>query len=1154
MIVSAGAGSGKTTVLTERVVSLVCDAEEPCSLDQMIIVTFTKASAAEMRSRIAAKLSEKYAKEPNNRFLRSQIAFLPSARIQTIDSLCYDIVRENFDLCGVAPDFKIIDTADEKELKSAAVKQTLDEAYATGDPDFYALIESVCDMRSDKGIEEMILSAHSRWCRIPDRNGWMTRQKDRVPGIDPLDEDWGKKIFEYSLKRLADSAEKVRRELAFLTGYPDTFKRFEPVLSYCLDFYAKALSSKSEGWDAFRDAVRVFKCPSLDDKKKTENENVIRGATAVRDDFKGLIIKLKNVFFEKPADAVYGEELSCMRYRKCFCSLLTRFDDIYSAAKAEKGVLDFNDLEYLTLKLLTAPDGNASQTAKDISSGLRELMVDEYQDTDYMQDAIFSLIEPRHGGVFMVGDVKQSIYRFRNAEPAIFVKKYLTYPTYDPQDAEQWECSLSLNENYRSSSSVLDCANLVFSQTMSETFGGVNYASDGALVKGPQAFYKTYPAELILMDNSGGDDESSDKKTAQAEYAAERIAQMLKEPLMITDDPFSAPWQARAAEPGDFAILLSSFRENVDYFRQALIDRNVPVHVAGSGFFDMKEIRIMISLLRVVDNRRQDVALVSLLRSPVFLYTADELAALRLEGDDSLYECLESAAQKAVKRATEVKNTLDRWIFEASYMSITAFLRKVYNTTFLSAAVSAEKGSRSRGENLEILYELASDYEKRSFEGIPGFLKHLEKMMDSGVDPGTGSEADGVRIMSIHNSKGLEFPVVILPQLEKPFNTDDQKAPAFIDKDMGFAFRMSEGKRWIKYKSQSYTARAAMTSFENKQEELRKLYVAMTRAKEKLILIGEVSNVEKRLNSACDRLSDGMLSPYVAASYSNALDWVLSAALCCGSCADLRSRTSMPPPAIYKAENLTASIVYPDKKEETLKYDAGEKGSAMNDKYLSYASMDYEYAAVSALPSKLTPTGVKKAEESAGETDGKKVYPFHRIVRLKTGAEDAAGIGRSIHKCLQFADINACLTDPRSELERMTAQGLINAGDAAAADPEMLRAFAESEPGKRVAKADRVFREKDFCVLFTPDEVLKNGVTDENILMTGTIDLLIFEGGRATVIDFKSDRIVPGDEKAAAEKHRVQLDIYMRSVVKMTGMEPGDMIVYFTRTSGWATL
>lgn len=1159
LIVSAAAGSGKTAVLVQRVLSLITDPEQPCGVDELVVVTFTNAAAAEMRAKISEELHRRLAEQPEHGALRRQLALLGTSRIQTVHAFCQSLLREHFSLCGIDPDFRLADDTQCAMLKEQALSQVLEDAYAQNAADFRTLCANLTDGRSDRILEQTVLGIYERLRSHPEPEQLLLLLPALCTG-GPEDSSWGKFLRSMAGERLDHACKMLERVLEEAREVEEVWAKYGPLLEDYAAFGTRLQQAVRQGWDSACRCLETFekgRLPACRYEDKAFLERIKDG----RDRFAAEITGLKREIFFSDVRQAEAEGREARPMAEALCRLTQQFTDRYQALKRQKNLLDFSDLEHLTLSLLQQKDGMPTPLATELRRGIRELLVDEYQDTNEIQERIFSMLrQEKEDSAFYVGDVKQSIYGFRLADPAIFMDRYSRSAPVSEQEGGARR--LSLNRNFRSRQEVLELCNYCFSRLMSRRFGGVDYDEEQRLYCDDRPGCD--PSEVLLLDDSERSDELAEehRSVLEARLVARRVRRLLKEESVVEKDG-----TVRPARPEDVAILLSSFSGKAPIYQKELLREKLPCGSNGGAFFGTVEISVMLSLLRLIWNRRQDIPLVSVLRSPLYFASPDLLAKLRLaagEGDliDGLY-----ALEQEEPLCARFLAQLEEHCESARELPLSALLRHIYSRTGAESIFAALDEGPARVRNLHRLEELT-----RPFDGAEGglgaFLRWIDRKLadDGDLEPPEG-ERTGVQLMSIHHSKGLEYPFVIVPDLSKPFNTDDLKKPVMFHPALGIGFRLRRPAEHAEYRTQLQQAIVAYTRDELRSEELRKLYVAMTRAKQKLILVMSRKNLEKQIQKIA-RETGGEPTPAWLAAQDNALNWLLAALLTHPACGPLRSLCPEMPELgdDGQREHLICTIFRPDQLEETgentavhhpgreTESAAEEPRTAAQLEALARQSREnYAHLAAAALPSKLTPTGLKKLIPETGEIFGspeKAHVRDHHPSALRQPDTKAAARGTAMHLLLSRADLSACRTveGVLEQAARLRAQGYLTEEQQTLLLPEPIVAFAASPLARRMETAQRVLREQQFSVLLDADTLLQNGPDGEQILLNGAMDLLLFEPQGLTIVDFKTDRVQPGQEAAQAREHALQLSLYRQAAEAMFGLPVAETWVWFLRT------
>jgi len=1151
LLVSAAAGSGKTRVLVERLLRRVLDPAEQCGINDFLIITFTKAAAAELRGRILEELNRRSAQDPTNRHLRRQAALCCRAQIGTIHSFCVSILREYAYALGISPDFRVADEQESALLREHTAENLLEALYEEPDafPGFTALVDAVTSGRDDRKLVSLLLDTHEKLQSHPDPRGW-AEEKIRTFALedtrDVTDTVWGALLLQRGLRqagywhgRLCDLISRCREDEKFWKGYGQSLEE----TAASAEGFLRAMEN---GWDA----AAAYGSVAFPRTKPVRGDYSLWKAE--RDLCKKAFGKITCMF--SAASGVLLQDLRMVSPMvQALLRLTMRFDAEYTAEKRKRNLLDFADQEHLAVRLLVEPGTNVpTRQAEEISRRFSEIMVDEYQDVNAVQDLIFRAVSRKGENIFMVGDVKQSIYRFRLADPTIFLNKYETYP--DAQDASAGEGrKVLLTRNFRSHKGVLDAVNFLFRNLMSDTLGEMEYGTREALYAGTEPVIGCgAPMELAVVESGGFGVE------AEARYAAKRIRQLLE-----TGKVGDGAGGLRSVKPGDIAVLMRSPASRIPIFKAALEAENIPVDCGGSeAFFRTEEVSVVLSILTVIDNPCQDVPLVSAMMSPVWGFTADEMTRVRLaDRTGDLWS--------AVKRRAEADDHCKAFLQELSALrdlapelSADGLIWHLYNVTALPALMGALPGGAARRKHLMMLYELARSYESAGYRGLCRFIRYVRELMERGKEPEETAEntENAVHIMSIHKSKGLEFPIVLLCDTAHRFNTDDMKKPMLFHPGIGPGPLCADPVQRAERTTLARMAVERALKREMLSEELRVLYVGLTRAREKLIVLCRRKESEKELKKLMATASLPV-PPEVLEDCASVGDWILLAALCRTDCGALRFGDEVC--GCVSDENVWDVTMVPLSAMETVP--AAEKIMPEAEKAQTpdvsrieaNLTFRYPHEIAQTLPSKLTATELKgdfRGREAAEEARMLPGRNRESVIRkpdfLKERKLSAAEAGTAQHLAMQYCDYEACITEEgaAAQVEALCRKGVLTKEQAAAVKPEKMTAFFRSPVGKRVLSADKVWRELKFSLLVDAEDYFENA-GEEKILLQGVVDCCILEAGGLTVIDFKTDRVTEETAKLRAEAYRGQLSAYAGAMERMLGYPVREKLLYFFSVS-----
>ena len=1133
VLVSAGAGSGKTKVLTERLMRYLTDPENRRDIDSFLVITFTRAAAGELKGRIMEELSAAIAADPANRHLRRQSALIRRAQISTIHGFCGELLRRHGHRLGLAPDFGILEDDRAAAMKSAALEKVMDDSYEREKeyPGFLRLADTVGAGRDDKRLGELVLELHEKMqCHArPEKWAEEIIEQLRAPREDAAETPWGKEILDSLKQSAAYWAGEMDRLLAVMQAEERIFGAYGQSVAQTADALRELSRALERGWDAARGCLPV-PFPKLGVLRKSPDPALSDAVKARRDACKDACKGMEKALSASSETMLRGMALT-HDAMEALLRLTLRFDKQYAADKRRLSVLDYADLEHFAARLLTEEDGTPSELSRQVAEHYTEIMVDEYQDVSRVQDAIFRAVSGDGKNLFMVGDVKQSIYRFRLADPAIFTEKYDGYADWEiaPEGAPR---RILLRENFRSRREVIDAANAVFAACMSRTLGEIDYDEAAALRCAASYPGESRRSELLLLDTGAAsdDEETPQRIEREAEMTARRIEKLVRSQTPVTDGE-----GRRAAEYSDVAILLRSPGKAGSAFRLALERRGIPVAAGRGGeFYTSEEIATVLSLLAVLDNPHQDIELLAALRSPCFSFTADELSALRAaDRDGDLYTALQAYAARSEK-AKAALDVLTALRAAAPDLSCSALLWEILGRFDLLAVAGAmDDGERRRGNLMELI-SLSERFEATGYRGLHRFVLWLRRLAEKGRETGSAAPASGVQILSVHKSKCLEFPIVFLCDLSRRFNLQDSKARVLVHPALGLGAKVTDTERRVEYPTLARTAIARRLRRETLSEEMRLLYVALTRAKEYLFLTAAIKNPADKLEKLRGSLSLP-LAPEALSGASCPLDWVLAAALADGE------------------EHLSVTLCE-DEKADALPAPAAESAVPDED-FLALLRRNlgfvYPHAASETLPSKITATELKdrrEADEDAGSIAprGRRSFrlpDFAREEKPLRGAER----GTATHLVLQYMDFSRAGDEEgiRAEIERLREKRCLSDREAAAVDAQAIGKLFSSPLGRRMLAAEKITREFKFSLLCPAGELL-GAASEDKLLLQGVVDCLLEENGELTVIDYKTDAVRTEEQmRERTALYTPQLQTYAAACERIFGLKVKECILYF---------
>ena len=1184
LLLSAAAGSGKTAVLVERIIRRLLDKEYPIDITELLVVTFTKAAAAEMRDRIGTALMKALSETKDPRVER-QLALLPSAQISTLHAFCQHVIRKYFYTIDLDPAFSI---AGEEELNLLR-RQVLEDVFLSyyEDDEKASILYPLADMfGSDRG-DDILMDTVSRMYTYARSLAWpehwlkeAARAYDVAPDAVIDDMVWAGPI--------KDAVRRILEEDARLyDGVLYHLRQREAFAPACDTFVAEQAAlrqaAQARSWNDLSRFVRAIDFPRLKSLRKLSDDDkaVWEWCKKVRDDVKKDVIKtLQAVYFSTTPE----EWLDGMRAMKPIMdglvTLTLDFAKAYGAAKKEKGWIDFSDLEHFCLQILLAPDASPehpvpSAAAEELRSQYEEVFIDEYQDTNGVQELITRLVSGEDNR-FMVGDIKQSIYRFRLADPTLFLEKYQSFS----RDEKAVQRCIDLGRNFRSVPVVLDAVNAVFSRAMTAEAAGMDYGEREKLYAGRQApddeRWIGGPVEVDIVPTPS-DEEDDDGSTAfekECRFIAGRIGELLASGRMAArKDGTLEPLSYR-----HIVVLLRSMAGKADVLIQALQEGGIPSYAEQSGgYFAAVEVQVMLALLRCIDNPEQDLAMAAVLRSPLVGLDETALAGVRLAGDGTLWQNLPAFVASLPDGVDEKEDlqqfmaAFDSWRTYSRRHGVAELLQRLYDDTAYVDFVGAMPGGDVRQANLKALYDRARQYEEAGFRGLFRYLQLMDKMKEDGLDLApakvVSEKEDVVRIMSIHKSKGLEFPVVFVADMGKAFNRRDTQDQILFHNRLGIGLKQYDPEWRMSYPTLIWSGIAAQLRWEGTAEEERILYVAMTRARDQLILTGHSSHIDRDWQRWTSRLN-----PAQAKSY---FDWVMPAALApfgAKADADYARPGAAWQDAVWQvriAKAVPAGTVEEGAYDGEPRLEALRRGDLTGTPVPSWLdeqlSWQYAYPQAVRTAAKFSVSEVKRryqelhSDELQDEADLS--VPAAAVIPTAPGEDDAfaalppwlageeaavsgAQRGTALHKALQYITPAADQTTAtlRREIDAFVRQGLLSREEAKLVYVPVLAAFCQSDIGRRMAESPELHREYPFTVLLAGGNPLPETETGEQILIQGVIDCLFREDDAWILVDYKSDRLEMAD--AFRSRYAVQLALYKRAVEQITHRPVEETYIY----------
>ena len=1166
ILVSAAAGSGKTTVLVERMIRKIID--DGIDIDKILVVTFTNSAASEMRERILNALYEKIDNNPNDLRLRKQIVLLNKASICTIDSFCLDIIRNNFFEIGVSSNFRIADPNELELLKQEALESCLEKLYIEDNENINALVESYAGYKDDEDLKSLILKVYDFIQSCPFPEDWL---QEKLELLEQREDDFAKSLWGKIL--IKDFDDEIKNCINTLKVAKAKVERWPELIKYNLIleddiFNLESLLPDTLSWDEKYNLAHGLKnsYKKWVGEKKVNNQDKDEAKT-VRDAVKERVKNKIDKTFNSNSNEAYQDIEDMYPTLKALVNIVLDFSKKYLELKTEKNVMDFSDIEHFALQILLRKDedGNYVKTevAKKYEERFEEIAIDEYQDSNDVQESILKAVS-NGNNIFMVGDVKQSIYKFRQARPELFIDKY---EKYSLNTKNEYGEKIKLYKNFRSRKNILDITNLLFENIMSKDFGEIEYNNEEYLNYAATYFDKTNDvetiAELDIIDskeeepsyifdedvkeddetNVTQDEEPVEKAELEAKFVAQRIRKLIKDKYQVYD---SEKETLRDARYKDIVILMRATSNYSEIFEKELTKLEIPVFSdVAESYLDTIEIQTIINLLKIIDNPRRDIPLVTVMRSFIGGFTDNELLEIRLLSKDGLYYdalkmCISSNEinEKLKTKVNDFLEKLDRWREEEKYIPLNDLIWKIYTETDYLNYVTLMPNGKIRKENLKMLLERAKEYEKVSFKGLFNFIRYLERIKSSNSDLSSAKliseNEDVVRIMSIHKSKGLEFPITIISGADRKFNEKDFSEKLLLHHELGFGPQYINYKRQITYTTAAKEAVKIKAKDEMIAEEMRILYVALTRSKEKLIITGTEKDLNNKLEKQKEMLDiyekeNGKINHLILKKFKTYLGWLELNYL----------SQSKENPVI------SLNIVSP---QEILKND---KPETKTKKQLDYSIIDtskvnkilnweYAYKNSTNIQSKMSVTKIKELKSVKSQEFKKEYIPNFMKEEKITAAEK----GTLMHLVLQKLDLKKSYSMKEIEtfVNNLYEKGIINKLQKDNINTKKIYEIINSEFMKRVAKASEIHKEMPFYTYIPANEVYDIEEKD-NILVQGIIDLyFIDEAGKLVLVDYKTDYVQNKEE--LIEKYKVQLEIYKKALEESLGKKVDEVYLY----------
>ncbi len=1174
VLVSAAAGSGKTAALTERIIVALTREQDPTDITRLLAVTFTRASAAELRRRISKAISDKIAEDPSNRRLVRQLMLLGSAKICTIDSFCSDIVKSNFQHLSLPAGCRIPDDTELKLLKRSVMDEVIDRSYDSGNETFAALADNLSSNKDDSELHEIFIKIYDTVQNLPEGMDYLVKSAQQLS--DDAKNDFfisapGKQCADELCDQLEYCISVLRNAITELSENEKAIEKYIPAFTYDLEFSEALLTAvKSQKYTAARKIAHTYAPVGLKalGKSKTERTDLLKNVrTSIKDN---ILKKISTRYFALDAESLARSVSDCADMCRALCDVIIQFDQKLTQEKQARNICDFDDIRRYAYSLLVSPDGTPTQIAREYAERFDEIFIDEYQDVTEVQDLIFRSVSNGHNR-FMVGDIKQSIYGFRGAEPSLFSGYRAAFQNYETAPEDSSGVTIFMSDNFRCDKNVIKFTNLICSRMFRACGSSVGYVAGDDLVfsKLCPEDYESPKAHVVIIapdDKSDApvkDEDANDaaEDATEISYIAAEISRLINQKEKRAD--------GKALVPGDIAVLCRS-KSTCAAVTSALREINIPVNSdSAAGYYSRPEVSLMISLLTAIDNPQKDVPLAGVLCSPLFGFTMDELSAIRADSphSTSLHDALTAMAEEDDSIGHKCKNFINKL---CAYRNMSRalpadkLLRGLYRDT---AILSLASDDEARAD-LQRLYEYARQFESGSFRGLYNFIKYINQAIsegDEGETPPAEPGADAVTVMTIHHSKGLEFPVCFVCGCGKDFQFKDAKKELVLSRGLPPGVRIKDSTGLAKLNTPVRYAAALRSIRAQTEEEMRLLYVAMTRARERLYLTAQcLRGLDGKLNNADSEREFPSSYPILhATSY---LSWILPAVSLTpapDACytVDIIAQSNVPAPQMYQAKQNTAESDLSD-----------EDIDSFADTLRSRFSFVYPYEHLTKLPAKLSvsrlyPGMLDDEDDNAQSVDEQESAPPRLSSLMFTPSfmdsekrERATGAerGTATHVFLQFCDFDNCVKNGvRAELDRLTERGFIPSRIASLVNFKQLTAFFESEFYTSLSHAHEIRREQRFNIMlpaavFSDKQDTIATLEGEKLLVQGVIDLFFTdEDGKLILCDYKTDYLTPEEiaepslaKAKLAERHRTQLSYYAAALERICGKRPDKVVIY----------
>lgn len=1176
ILVSAAAGSGKTAVLVERIIKIITDKDEPVDIDRLLVLTFTNAAAREMKERISTSLSKLLRENPKDINIKNQLTLLNKAQITTIHAFCMDVVRKNYALINIDPAFRIADDAETEIVKNEVLDSLFEEKYAAGDEEFLSLIESFDTGLKDSGLRRNLLEVYKFIKSNPFPDKWIYEACERYNLCDCLENSFLGALIAEEI-RFKNEAAKINGIAALsVTKKPYGPVEYADAITDDLEFIEKLEKGIELNFATVINLIDNHKFKTLARKKKETDDTLAQEAKLLREALKDEIKEIRKKILIKSTEQMEEDISKTYPFLKYLGELVLEFDKRFDEAKRRKNIMDFNDLEHYCVKVLVKENDDGTIEISDCAKSYRErfyeILTDEYQDSNTVQELILSAVS-KGGNRFMVGDVKQSIYKFRMAKPEIFMEKYESFK----KDGSQ--VRIDLFKNFRSRKNILDGINFLFERLMSKSFGDIEYDEAAALSAGG-SFEEVSDDSISvdILEKSGieafAEENGEDFALSEVEarHIAKRIKKLMNEDFGVTE---KSTGKLRKIKYSDIAILMRASKAATEVYTEVFEREGIPLKTdMSSGFFNTTEIMTVTNILNVIDNPRQDIPLVSVLYSPIYNLDANDLMEIKLMGKKDFYSCLKEYLENG--KNEDIKNTVSLFFDdlkafrnEVGHITIADLITKIYNDTGYFDMAGAMEDGKTKQANLHLLIKKAENYEKSNFHGLFNFIKYIERVALTSSEVGEArldaGEAESVSFMTIHKSKGLEYPVVFVAGLGKKFNKSDGQKSVLMSPSLGFGLKRFDYKNRVIYETASRRVIGENIVRESLSEELRVLYVALTRARDKLFLVGTVDDFGKRMASWATYMFFEKL-PYSRLLKENCfLDWIVPCLLrhrdgnklrhiadiedYCLGCDIVEDESRWDISVINSLENEKA-----EEKEE--KTEAFEADSDEVKRIKESLSAKYAYNGAVSLPANVSISELKRLYQNRFEEEENESIQFKEAsgfeyadFKADTSKPSSARKGTVMHSVMENISFKNAVgkADVKDVLDGLVFKNVITGDEADSVNVYKVLNFFKNPFYERIKNAKAVYKEEPFAMTLKSEEVFPDkNVFGEDILLHGIIDCYFEEEDGLVVLDYKTDFVT--SEEEIKNRYALQMKMYAIALEKATGKRVKGVYIYLFGT------